>query len=75
MAYKLIAYSLKNGKCVALLECKNVDEREYNKLANELIQKEDKEQQEKVALNKRIDTLEGKVKELINEIKKLRGEL
>ena len=71
---KLVAVLLENNTCSSLLVCKNVDEREYQKLLNETLKHKEQELKEKEELNNRVSKLEQKIDTLEHEIKVLKGE-
>ena len=71
---KLVACLLENGSCTYVMVCKNVDEKEYQKLVNETLQHKEKELREKNDLIQRLSSLENEVSVLKNEIKVLKGE-
>lgn len=74
MERKLVAIEIKNGKCVRLLVCKNVDDREFNKLLNEVNANAIKEEDEKNKQRLEMESLKEEIRNLKGEIKLLKGE-
>lgn len=71
---KQVAIKKKNGSCVSVLVCKNVDDREYNELLNEENENKQKELEEKAQLYNEIKELKHEIELLKGEIKFLKGE-
>ena len=74
MKYKLIAYSLKQGKCHRVLTCKDVDKAELDKLKQEEEESIQNEIKEKEELYATIQAMQDKIASLEYEIKVLKGE-
>lgn len=71
MEYKLVAIQNKNGSCFSVAICKNVNEQEYNKLVNESVANEQKEELKKAEINFAIASLKNEIDELKKEIYEL----
>lgn len=71
---KLIACLEKNGKCVLVLKCRNVEETQYTKMINQQCEYEQEQLKEKRVLNEKIIALEENIELLKKEIKLLKGE-
>lgn len=71
---KSVAVKIKNGTCVSLSICKNVDELEYNKYLNECSEYEQEQVKKENEKNEYVLSLEKRIEMLEQEIKVLKGE-
>ena len=63
-----------NGECVSIAKCVIVDDTKLAKLRNQVLKHKQAEQKKKEELDKLLDDLTKKYKELEKEIKVLKGE-
>lgn len=74
MDKKLVAILTEDGKCKSVLICKNVNEKEYNKLFNEYLESEREKSIEKQKLIDFCSLITDEIVKLKKEIKILKGE-
>ena len=69
-----IAVAYEQGKCVMVCVCKMADDKEVNKLINEVNAHKEAEAKKKQSLKDEIESCKKKIEELEKEVKLLKGE-